>query len=97
MNLFHRFHWDSGVDIEFLLRVHNIDVVQIIEVFTVKTTKNEHAASQETGAMSSPGFRNLSLDLSCGYLVLLRVEDQDIVEIIAEATPEDINLVIVDC
>ena len=44
--------------------MHNIDVVQIVKVLSVKPTKNQHTTPQETGTMSPPCLWNLTLDLS---------------------------------
>ena len=76
--------------------MHNIDVVQIVKVLSVKPTKNQHTTPQETGTMSPPCLWNLTLDLSSWNLIFLRIKDQDVVQVIAKTTSENINFVIVN-
>lgn len=49
--------------IAFLFWVEHVDVGQIIEIFAVEPTKDNHAASDKNGRVSSSGFRNLTTNL----------------------------------
>ena len=46
-----------------------IDVMQIVEVLPIESSKNKHATSQETSTMSSSCLWHLSLDFgSCNLI-----------------------------
>ena len=81
---------------KFLLGVDYVDVVQIVEVLAIEPSKNEHTASQETSAVSSSGFGDISLYLCSCYLILLGIQNENIVEIVAEPASEYVNFVIKD-
>ena len=66
--------WDSlsrktTVDKKFLLGMDNIDIMQIVEILPVESSKNKHTTSQKTSTMSSSCFRHLSLYFSSCYLI----------------------------
>ena len=71
--------------------------MEIVEILSVEATEDEHATAQETSAVPSPSLGDVSSYLSSGDLILLRVKDENIIEIITESTPEDINFILINC
>jgi hypothetical protein len=88
---------DSVVDEKLSLCLSDIDIVEIVEILSVESTEDEHATAQETCTVPSPSLGDVSSYLSSGDLILLRVKDENIIEIITESTPEDINFILVYC
>ena len=74
--------------------------MQIIEVLSVETSEGYHATSYKACAVSPSRFGvflRISFDFQGLDGIVEHVDDQKIVKIIAEATSEDINFIIIHC
>lgn len=72
------------------------DVVEIVEVLTIEPSEDYQATAHKVSRVSSSGTRNLPIDFHCFDALSCRVEDQDILEVAAEPTAEDVHLTIED-
>lgn len=75
----------------------NIDVVEVVEILSVESSEDEHAAAEETSTMSSSWFGSLPGDFQAGDCVSLWVQHEDIAEIIAEPASVDVDFMLVYC
>lgn len=75
----------------------NIDVVEVVEVLSVESSEDKHAAAEETSTMSSSGFGSLPGDFQTGDCISLGVQHEDIAEIIAEPASVDVYFILVYC
>ena len=75
----------------------NIDVVEIVEILSIESSEDEHAAAEETSTMSSSWFGSLPGDFQAGDCVSLWVQHEDIAEIIAEPASVDVDFILVYC
>lgn len=70
--------------------------MQIVEIFSIETSENHHTASNKAGAVSSSGLWYFDVGLHGFHCFLFEVDDENVVQVIAEPSTEDVNFVIVD-
>lgn len=78
----------------------DVDVVQVVEVLSVKPSKGNHAAAYEARTMSSSRLRvfvRVASQLQTLEAVVLDVDHKQIVEVVTESACEDVDFAIVDC
>lgn len=74
--------------------------MQVVEVLPVEASEGDHATAHEASAVSSSWLGvllSVSADLHALEGVVLDIDDEEIVEVVAESTSEDVDLVVVDC
>lgn len=73
--------------------------MQVVEVLAVEASESDHAAAHEASAVSSPWLGVLlrvAADLQSLEGVVLNIDDEQIVEVVAEPPGKDVDLVVVN-
>ena len=84
----------------FIAKLEYIDVVEIVEILSIESSKGDHTAPHEASAMSSPRLRmvlSIPTDFQALEGVTLDIYDKQIVKIVAESPCEHIDFIIIDC
>ena len=83
----------------FIDQLEDIDVVKVIKVFSVETSKNDHTTSHKTSTVSSSWFwvfewtSSHFQSLEC---VVRDINDKNIVEIVTKSSSKDVYFSVKD-
>lgn len=78
------------------LGIDHIDVRQIVEVLPVETPEYHHATSNKLTGMPSPRLRDPSANPHVLEGVAFRVDDDDILQVVAEPASKDVDPILKD-
>ena len=90
--------WDGGfsIDLNLLFDFKNVNIVKIIEIFAIESTKNDHITSNKASTMSPSCFRQLNISLERLHRFLFQINNKNIIQIITESSPKNINLILIN-
>ena len=80
----------------FRPRFKDVDVVEVIKVLSIESSECHHTTANKSTCMSSPSLRNHSTSPEIFQGRTLRVNDNDVLEIIAESPSKNVNFTIKD-
>lgn len=88
------------VNISSSIQLEYIDVMQVIEVLSVESTKNDHATSYKSSTVSAPWFgmiSNHTSNFQAFKRVVNHIDHQNIVKVTTESSGKDVYFSIKDC
>lgn len=89
----------AACSLDFVVKLEDVDVVQIVKILSIEPSKGDHTATDKTSGVPSTRFRMIQ-DISSYFKTLERVishvDYEQIVEIIAKPTRENVDFIIID-